>query len=70
MKLTLSDTQENLIDTLEKIFSYNEMHQKLVKKTEFFFQTAASTEEENSTIFLIKDYIGQKYMNETLSSQI
>ena len=67
LKLTLSDTQENLIDTLEKIFSYNEMHQKLVKKTEFFFQTAASTEEENSTIFLIKDYIGQKYMNETLS---
>ena len=40
------------------------MHQKLVKKTEFFFQTAASTEEENSTIFLIKDYIGQKYMND------
>ena len=67
LKLTLSDTQENLIDTLEKIFSYNEMHQKLVKKTEFFFQTAVSTEEENSTIFLIKDYIGQKYMNETLS---
>ena len=55
LKLTLSDTQENLIDTLEKIFSYNEMHQKLVKKTEIFFQTAASTEEENSTIFLIKD---------------
>mgnify|MGYP003210476048 FL=1 len=67
LKLTLSDTQENLIDTLEKIFSYNEMHQKLVKKTEIFFQTAVSTEEENSTIFLIKDYIGQKYMNETLS---
>ena len=43
------------------------MHQKLVKKTEIFFQTAVSTEEENSTIFLIKDYIGQKYMNETLS---
>ena len=57
LKLTLSDTQENLIDTLEKIFSYNEMHQKLVKKTEIFFQTAASTEEENSTIFLIKNYI-------------
>ena len=43
------------------------MHQKLVKKTEIFFQTTVSTEEENSTIFLIKDYIGQKYMNETLS---
>ena len=46
LKLTLSDTQENLIDTLEKIFSYNEMHQKLVKKTEIFFQTAASTKKK------------------------
>ena len=67
LKLTLSDSQENLMDALEKIFSFYELHQKLVKKTEDFFQTATNTEEENSTIFLIKDYIGQKYMNETLS---
>lgn len=67
LKVTLSDTQENLMDALEKIFSFRELHQKLVKKTEIFFQAAANTEEENSTIFMIKDYIGQKYMNETLS---
>ena len=67
LKLTLSDSQENLIDALEKIFSFYELHQKLVKKTEYFFQTANNTEEENSTIFLIKNYIGQKYMDETLS---
>ena len=67
LKLTQYNTQENLIDALEKTFSFNELHQKLSQKTDDFFQTAANTEEENSTIFLIKDYIGQKYMNETLS---
>ena len=67
LKLTLSDSQENLIDALEKTFSFYELHQKLVKKTEYFFQTANNTEEENSTIFLIKNYIGQKYMDDTLS---
>ena len=55
LKLTLSDKQENLIDALEKIFS------------EAFFQAVDNTAEENSTIFMIKDYISQKYMNETLS---
>ncbi|MDD5803203.1 response regulator transcription factor [Blautia sp. HCP3S3_H10_1] len=67
LKLTLSDRQENLIDALEKVFSFDELHQKLLAKTENFFQTATNTEEENSTIYLIKDYISQKYMNETLS---
>ncbi len=33
----------------------------------FFFQAVDNTAEENSTIFMIKDYISQMYMNETLS---
>ena len=32
LKLTLSDKQENLIDALEKIFSFGELHQKLSAK--------------------------------------
>ena len=55
------------MDTLETIFSFDELHEKLVQKTGDFFQAATNAEEENSTIFLIKDYISQKYMNETLS---
>ena len=67
-KLSLAGKQENLIDALEAIFSFQELHQKLVEKTDLFFQTIQEdTVEENSTIFLIKDYISQKYMNETLS---
>ncbi len=67
LKLTVSGKQENLIDALESTFSFGELHQKLLTKTEAFFQTANNSEEQNSTIFLIKDYISQKYMNETLS---
>lgn len=67
LKLTLSDKQENLIDALRKFSPFGELHQKLVRKTEAFFQAVDNTAEENSTIFMIKDYISQKYMNETLS---
>ena len=67
LKLSVPGKQENLMDTLETIFSFDELHEKLVQKTGDFFQAATNTEEENSTIFLIKDYISQKYMNETLS---
>ncbi len=55
------------MDTLENIFSFYDLHQKLIEKTEQFFQSANNTEEENSTIFLIKDYISRKYMDEILS---
>lgn len=67
LKLNISDKQENFIDALEKLFSFGELHEKLLHKTGAFFQAADNTAEENSTIFMIKDYISQKYMNETLS---
>ena len=67
LKLTLFQHQENLMDTLENIFSFYDLHQKLIEKTEQFFQSANNIEEENSTIFLIKDYISRKYMDESLS---
>ena len=67
LKLTLFQRQENLMDALENIFSFYDLHQKLIEKTDQFFQSANNTEEENSTIFMIKDYISRKYMDESLS---
>lgn len=67
LKLSCAAQTENLMDTLEAIFSFEELHQKLVQKTEQFFQTLNNSVEENSTIFLIKDYISQNYMKEALS---
>ena len=43
------------------------LHQTLVDKTSEFFRKAESSSQENPTIFLIKDYISQNYMHETLS---
>ena len=68
LKFTISEAKgESDRCSGNHVFSFDEMHQKLVEKTEQFFLSANSTPEENSTIFLIKDYISQKYMNETLS---
>ena len=61
------DLYYKLFRALDKLFSFGELHEKLLHKTEAFFQAADNTAEENSTIFMIKDYISQKYMNETLS---
>lgn len=67
LPIPISVEQENVIDALENIFSFQELHNKLSDKMEHFFQDAENTPQENPTIFLIKDYIGKNYMNETLS---
>ncbi|WP_373213031.1 response regulator [Ruminococcus sp. 5_1_39BFAA] len=67
LQITSGSEPENVIDTLENIFSFQELHEKLCSKTEQFFKDASSNIQENATIFLIKDYISKNYMNETLS---
>ncbi|CUX36183.1 response regulator transcription factor [Clostridium sp. C105KSO13] len=60
-------TQECIIEHLENCFTYQELHQMLVSKTEHFFQSIDSYVPEDSTIFLIKDYISKNYTKDTLS---
>lgn len=67
LQITELTEPENVIDTLENIFSFQELHEKLCAKAEQFFRDASSNVQENPTIFLIKDYISKNYMNETLS---
>lgn len=62
-----SPDQGNIVDTLEKCFTFRELHQTLLDKTEAFFTDAQNAVTENPTIFLIKDYISKNYMKETLS---
>ncbi|MDO4339949.1 MAG: response regulator [Eubacteriales bacterium] len=57
----------SIVDDIEGYFTYGELHQALVLKTESFFNDAQNSVQENPTIFLIKDYISQNYMNEGLS---
>lgn len=67
LQITILAEHENVIDAMENIFSFRELHKKLLDKMEHFFRDAENTHQENPTIFLIKDYIGKNYMNETLS---
>lgn len=61
------NTEESIIEHLEKCFTYQELHQMLVSKTELFFQNIHSYVPEDSTIFMIKDYISKNYANDALS---
>lgn len=59
--------QDSIVDAVEKCFTFLELHAALVKKTDEFFSDTENTVQENPTIFLIKEYISQHYMDETLS---
>lgn len=65
--LSENSTEESIIEHLENCFAYQELHQMLVSKTEQFFQSINSYVPEDSTIFLIKDYISKHYGEDTLS---
>lgn len=65
-----SDSHEKaalIVDTLDDAFTYAELHAALKEKTAQYFEDAKNSQPENSTIFMIKDYISRNYMNDTLS---
>ena len=55
------------MDVLESCFNVQDLHEILASRTEAFFSRLEHTVRENSTIFLIKDYISKNYRNELLS---
>lgn len=57
----------SIVDAMENCFTFLELHGTLIQKTEEFFSDTENAVQENSTIFLIKEYISQHYMDETLS---
>lgn len=66
-KIAGSGNVESIAETIDRCFTFSELHQTLVDKTNDFFEKAAHTTQENPTIFMIKEYISKNYMNETLS---
>ncbi|MDW2797925.1 helix-turn-helix domain-containing protein [Clostridium boliviensis] len=67
LRLAPAAEPENAMKLLEICFSFNELHEKLKQKTELLFESARSYMPDNSTIFLIKDYIHTHYHNDSLS---
>ena len=63
----LHEKQDLIVDTLNNAFTYEELHKALKEKTARYFEDAKNSQPENSTIFMIKDYISRNYMNDTLS---
>lgn len=62
-----NSTKESIIEHLEGCFTYEELHQMLIEKTNQFFLGITSYVPEDSTIFLIKDYISKHYPDDALS---
>lgn len=60
-------SDDSIIENLENCFSFDELHQNLVSKTEYFFNCIHSYVPEDPTIFMIKDYIARNYANDRLS---
>lgn len=63
----LSYTSSSMVSFLEKCFTYQELHNTLIKQTYLYFEELQTSVPEHSTIFLIKDYISKNYNRETLS---
>ena len=63
----LSYTSNSIVAFLEKCFTFQELHHTLVRQTDTYFEDLKASVPENSTIFMIKDYISKNYSKETLS---
>lgn len=66
-KIPGSGNPETIAETIDRCFTFGELHQTLADKTNDFFEKVSDCSQENPTIFLIKEYISKNYMNETLS---
>ena len=61
------EVQVNLMDIMDSCFSYEKMHQTLVKHLEKFYHLYLNSTEENSVIHLIREYIVKNYGDPNLS---
>lgn len=61
------NAQETILEYLESCFTFQELHTMLVDKTALFFSAIDAYVPEDSTIFLIKDFINKHYAEDSLS---
>ncbi|MCI1966759.1 MAG: response regulator [Oscillospiraceae bacterium] len=58
---------ENIIEALNSCFSFKQLHSLLVKKTKAYFHDLDHYIPENSTIFLIREFVANHYDDQGLS---
>lgn len=61
------DKSETVISYLEQFYSFKMLHEALVSKVNQYFSSLDHQVEENSTVYLIKEYIRTHYKHENLS---
>lgn len=64
---TGTDSSESVIEYLENCFTYEELHENLVRRTRLMFERLDSNVPEDNVIFMIKDYIAKHYGSDLLS---
>lgn len=63
---SFSDTG-NIISDLEKCLNLQELSDHLKEQTDAFFSDSSTNQEDNSIIYIIREYISKNYSRETLS---
>lgn len=67
LRFSINSSEESIMESLENCFTYQELHQILTNKVNLFFNTLHNYKPEDSTIFLIKDYVNKHYAEDNLS---
>lgn len=62
-----ADSTETILDYISKSSTFYDLHATLEEKIDSFFKSFKDENRDNSTIFLIKEYVTQNYQNESLS---
>lgn len=58
---------ESILEYIEKFQTLAELHKSLLSKIDDYFEALNNQVSENSTIFMIKEFIQKNFMNDTLS---
>lgn len=62
-----ADSTETILDYISKSLTFFDLHEILERKIASFFKSFENENRDNSTIFLIKEYVSKNYQNESLS---
>lgn len=65
-----SETSETILDVVSKSETLSDLHTLYVKKVVTFFELLDKGQKDTHLIFLIKDFIGKNYKNDTLSIKL
>lgn len=62
-----ADSTETILDYISKSNTFFDLHNILEQKTKSFFKSFENENRDNSTIFLIKEFVSKNYQNDSLS---